>query len=105
MSDDPEEYKPGKVATLDQMLEMAREIAKYDTQDGLNTEHVQVKTRGVCSHVCQWPHHTDQTEAVRSCCCECDRCKANIRFIDKKKHIKKCHKGDVTTDKCDSKKS
>ena len=33
-------YKPGRVATLDGMLAMAKVFAESDTRDGLNTKHI-----------------------------------------------------------------
>jgi predicted house-cleaning noncanonical NTP pyrophosphatase (MazG superfamily) len=35
-----QEYRPGRVASLDEMLEMAKVFASAETRDGLNTKHV-----------------------------------------------------------------
>ncbi len=89
MSDDKEEYKPGRVATLEEMLEAAKKLAEEDIYDGLNTKHL-----ARCPHTCRCICHiySDQLAQHTSVCCsQCNRCDKNIKLGHKKQHLEECH--------------
>ncbi len=83
-----EEYKPGRVATLDEMLETSREIAETDTRDGLNTRHV-------CEHICNCICHKEPgVMHIMACCDDCPKCHANIGRFEMSSHLSECHPED-----------
>ena len=83
-----EKYKPGKVATLDEMNKMAEQIAGEDTRDGLDTQYI-------CKHVCRCICHTElpvTDPLVIYCGCgQCSDCKEYIRWNCMAEHKKRCH--------------
>ena len=97
------DYPPGKVATLDEMLEMAKIVAQEEAgapdMGGLEVKHFKEdKTASdPCKHRCNCACHTDKAvlNHIMACCSQCSRCNFMIKFNAMQPHLEGCHKDEI----------
>ena len=85
------DYKPGRIATLDEMLAVAKDFAADEAK---SSDMGSLKVRHVCAHECRCECHTSEhIHHALACCQRCDKCKHPIKYTELSDHQKRCHPG------------